>query len=253
MNYEPFISSANPQPEWPADRLPGCLPRRSRYGEWFPKLEDHITVVPRNQWAQIAAAQTPKRKYVQSVLDQDGVGSCATESTTGAVMLTRAIAGMNHVLLNPWFIYHHTSGGRDGGSSIDDNLRFIQEYGIAPEAVWPRSKGWREKPSQEAYDAAKQFCGIEVFDIGSVDEMVSALLLGYVVVWGANGHSVLKIDYIDETKGLDLNSWGTGWGDGGFGVWTNYKGVQWGYGAWALRTVTEANAKIAVPHLSLAM
>lgn len=222
----------------PPGRIPGCLPRRSAHGEWFPRAEEKIQLVPRSRWNELAPL-TAKRQFVNVILDQGSVGSCATESTTQAVMVTRAIAGLPFVQLNPWFIYHTTSNGRDAGSSIDDNLRFIQEYGIAPEATWPRSKGWRATPSQEAYDAAKHFRGIEVYDISTIDEMVSALLTGFVVVYGSNGHSVLKIDHLDDSQGLDVNSWGESWGDQGFGVWATYRAVNWAYGAWALRTVSE--------------
>jgi len=33
-----------------------------------------------------------------------------------------------------------------------------------------------------------------------------------------------------------VNSWGDDWKDGGFGVWSEYRSINWGYGAWAVRT-----------------
>lgn len=220
----------------------GCLPRASRPGEWFPMAAEKIPIVPRDQWAELAS-KVSLRPFVKTVLDQDGVGSCATEGTAQAIMIARAVAGLPHVPLQPWFIYHTTSGGSDRGSSIDENLQFIQANGCAPESVWPRSKGWRAAPSAEAVEAAKQFKAVEVYDIASIDEMVSALLTGYAVVYGSNGHCVVKVQHLDETKGLDINSWGTGWGDGGFGVWASYRAVNWQYGAWALRVVTESGGE----------
>jgi hypothetical protein len=198
---------------------------------------EKIPVIPRDQWAELAK-QVSLRPFVKTVLDQDGVGSCATEATAQAVMIVRAIAGLPHIPLNPWFIYRVTSGGSDRGSSIDANLRFIQENGCAPASLHPRSLGWRGTPSAEAIEAAKQFKGIEVYDITSIDEMVSALLTGFAVVWGANGHAVTKVQHLDESKGLDINSWGSSWGDGGFGVWASYRAINWAYGAWALRVAT---------------
>ncbi len=213
---------------------PGCLPRQYNFGELFSPASENIQMIPRSQWATYAG-NISLRPHVDVVLDQDGAGSCATEATAGAMMIARAMAGLPHVEFNPWFIYHTTSGGRDRGSSVDENLRFILQHGCAPVSVWPRSKGWRADPSGEAKEAAMAFTDFEVFDIGSIDEMVSALLTGFAVVYGSNGHAVCKIEHLDDSKGLDLNSWGTSWKDGGFGVWATYRAVNFSYGAYALR------------------
>jgi len=150
-------------------------------------------------------------------------------------MLARSIAGQERVLLNPWYIYCVTSGGRDQGSSIDDNLAFVREHGIAPESLHPRSLGWRAKPSDEAVEAAKAFRIEEFYDVANVNEFVSALLYGYAgVVFGANGHSILGIQHMG-TKPLIENSWGDDWEDGGFGYWSSYNAINWGYGAFVVR------------------
>jgi len=225
----------------PPGKATGCLPRNTRFGQTCPIFGERIKVIPQAEWKDYVG-QISLRPFVKQVLDQDGVGSCATESTTQGVMSGRVFAGLPFVLLNPWFIYYTTSGGRDQGSSIDDNLAFVREHGIAPESVWPRSKGWRTKPSAEAVEAAKEFKIAEFYDIASIEEMVSALLLGYFVVYGSKGHSVLKVEHLDDSKGLDVNSWSTSWGDGGFGVWATYREVNWAYGAFAIRTVSEVKA-----------
>jgi hypothetical protein len=153
-------------------------------------------------------------------------------------MVAEVFSGQEFVELNPWFVYHTTSGGRDAGSSIDENLRFVRQYGIAPMSVWGRDKGWRQRPSDEAYDAALEHRIDEFYDITTVKEFVTALLLRMPVVWGANGHSVLKVEHLNDREGLDLNSWGSDWGDGGFGVWAPYRSITWQYGAFAIRTTT---------------
>lgn len=228
-----MISSAAPVASWPEGRKPGCLPRVTKPGTVFPRLSEQIEIIPSSEWSKYVGASL--RGFVTEVLDQDGVGSCATEATAGCMMITRAYHGLPHVALNPWFIYHHTSGGRDNGSSIDDNLQFFMKYGCAPAEVWPRDEGWNRKPSNAAYSAALNFRVQEVFDITTVNEMVTALLKGFAVVYGANGHAVCKVEHLDEKRGLDLNSWGTDWGDGGFGVWASYRSVDFSYGAFAIR------------------
>lgn len=239
MDYVPYVDSVNHAPPLPDGRPRGCNPRKSRPGEWFPMASERIAIVPRSEWAA-RAKEISLRPFVKTVLDQDGVGSCATEGAAQAIMIARAFAGLPHVALNPWSIYATTSGGRDAGSSIDENLRFIQQYGCCPMDAWPRSKGWRAKPDAAAMREAAKYKAIEVYDIASVDEMVSALLTGFAVVYGANGHCVVKVQHLDESKGLDVNSWSPSWGDEGFGVWATYRAVNWAYGAWALRVAEDA-------------
>ena len=215
----------NGRPAW------GCLQRRSFPGDW-PMAADRIELVPEGQWDALAS-QITLRPYVKTVLDQGQVGSCAAESSTQALMIAREMAGLPHVPLNPYSVYHTTSGDTDHGSNIDDNLEHLMIYGACPESVWPRSKGWRAEPSAEAKAAALEFRIAEFFDISTIEEFVSALLRGFPVVWGANGHAICAVQH-EGTYPLIVNSWGQ-WEDGGFGKWATYKQVNFAYGAWAMR------------------
>ena len=224
---------------FPPDRFPGCLERAEPFGKLFAKASDNIEIVPEREWPELQRAINEGRglrPFIPEVLDQDGAGSCATESTAMAVMSNRVTRGLPHVLLNPWFIYYHTGGksdfgnGRGGGSSIDTNLKFAMDNGIAPMSKWPRSRGWRTKPSQEAYDAALEFRIKEVYDIENYIEAGSALVKGFGIVYGARGHSVFKI-----ALNMDVNSWGSNWKDGGFGEWASLRNIDFRYGAFAVR------------------
>lgn len=217
----------------PPGRATGCLPRRSAPGEWFPLLADKMDIIDPSEWLDWIGG-IELSPHVPVVLDQDGVGSCATESTTAAVMLARVLRGEPHVMLNPWFIYHTTSGGSDSGSSIDENLAFANEFGIAPESVWPRSNGWRTNPSEEAYAAAKEFRILEAYDITTTAEIGTALLRGFPVVFGWQGHSVLFTELLSLTRAKYLNSWAQSWGDDGFGE-LELSAVNFRYGAFAVR------------------
>ena len=216
----------------PAGKAMGCLPRAEPFGELCSAFSEKIEVIPKARWKEFIG-KVSLRPQVNVVLDQDGVGSCATESTAGADMIVRTSAGLPHVLLNPWSIYRVTSGGRDVGSSIDTNLAFARDTGILPESYWPRSKGWRATPPSGWENEAAKYKIVEFFDIKNAEEVGSALLKGFPVVFGWSGHSCVLTTLLSETTAEYLNSWGD-WGDQGFGK-VNLSAINYGYGAFAVR------------------
>jgi len=213
----------------------GCLPRKSRFGEVCDPLEKAIEIIPVDRWQKLIGEVDLRPKTPDPPYDQNGYGSCACESSSGSVETVRVAAGLPRVRLNPYFVYHTTSGGRDNGSNIDDNLVFVREHGIAPESVWPRSHGPWKTPSAEAKKEALKYRILEFYDIANWEEFGTALLLGFPVVFGYSGHSVLATSLIDENRLEYLNSWGN-WGDQGFGVLRS-SSIMWQYGAWAVRSV----------------
>ncbi len=218
----------------PLGKVTGCLPRVSQFGELCEPFASAIDVIPRDKWAGLIG-KVNLRPQVKVVLDQDGVGSCATEATVGAAMIARAAAGQPHVLLNPWSIYRVTSGGRDGGSNIDSNLAFARDTGILPEAYWPRSKGWRATPPDGWEQVAAKNKIKEFYDLRNEEELGTASLLGFSIVFGWQGHSCVITSLLSPTMAAYLNSWGD-WGDQGFGK-IKLSSINWGYGAWALRVM----------------
>lgn len=217
----------------PPGKKTGCLERASKVGQWCPLASEQIEIIPRGEWPDLIG-KVNLRKRVHQIKDQDGVGSCATESTAQSIEITRDVSGQDFVQLNPWFIYYHTSGGRDRGSSIDENLRFVRERGVAPETIWPRSNGWRTRPSEEAYEAARKYRILEFYDITSTQEVGSALLLGFPVVYGWQGHSCVLTRLLSVDEAEYANSWGTRWGDEGFGRIGLHE-INFRYGAYAVR------------------
>jgi hypothetical protein len=214
----------------------GALPRKTKFGALagVPPFREVIEVIPQRDWPDLLPNHRGLDWCVGSVYDQDGVGSCASESSTQGVAVLRVFAGSDWIEFNPWFVYHTVSGGVDRGSSLDDNVAFLTEHGACPESVWPRSKGWRATPSQAAYDAARAFRLVEVFDIGSVDELGTALLKGFPVYYGSNAHAKLFTRMLDPETGRYINSWAESWGDQGFGT-ERFRSVEINYGAFAFR------------------
>jgi hypothetical protein len=200
-------------------------------------LEERVKLIDRDKWQKyLDKLGRSLRDHVNQILDQDGAGSCATESTSQALMVRSDWKGQEFVLLNPWFMYHYTSGGVDRGSSIDENLEFARNQGVAPESVWPRSKGWRATPSAEATREARKYRIAEFLDVTSIDGVGTALLNQLPVVFGWSGHSCVLTRLLSPTTAEYANSWGN-WGDQGFGE-IRLSSINFRYGAFAVCSTT---------------
>ena len=231
----------------PPGKKKGCLPRRHPFATRCPAFGDHFNTIPVGDWPELLKVKPPLRPFVPDIKDQDGRGSCATESTTQGLQTNRSTRGLPFIELSPWSIYCFTSGGRDQGSSIDDNLEHARDVGIMPASIWPRSKGWRAKPPKLLLEEhASQFRIEEFWDINNIEEIGTALLLGFPVVFGWSGHSVMFCDLLDVNTGEYANSWGRDWGDNGFGK-LSLRSVNFKYGCFALRTTNEANTDPVPP------
>jgi hypothetical protein len=191
---------------------PGARDRSIRFGKvkGVPPYRDTHYVVPESEW--LDHLRDPNRpvgsKNVWSVYDQDGVGSCASESADGAMKLCREGAGRKRVEFNPWGTYGRVNGGRDGGSSLDANVEFKKNYGSFPEDVWPRSNGWKKQPTDAAYEAAYNYRLDEARDIDNSSasqfyaEFFSAFMIedSPLVYFGYPGHAIVATDIVEEAK-----------------------------------------------------
>jgi len=195
-------------------------------------------LIDEKYWDELAATQwhKNKRNWFKYIYDQDGVGSCAAESGTGLKAGLDASQNLPLIIYNPWSVYWYTSGGRDQGSVIGDNVEYLRDKGVCPEEVWPRSKGWRSEPNSQAKELAKLFCIVDFFYIETIQELVSALLQGFCIHAGYSGHAIVLVAYLGKGQLLFCNSWDKSWGDNGFGK-LSLSSVYFPYGAYAYKNV----------------
>ncbi|HOB43670.1 MAG TPA: C1 family peptidase [Bacillota bacterium] len=222
----------------------GCLPRLLHPGAAYPILgsdpaRPNITVIPREQWAEVDFSH-----LVAEILDQDGTNACNAFAAVQTLHVLRAEAGLPYVRLSPGNLYGRINGGVDGGSYLSDAIKELEKDGVCtaqtvPELEWrPRRwpVGWQTE--------AKKFRILEAWDCPTFEHLASALLLGFPVNlgvfvgrnfspqsdgWlpdyrgGGGGHAMCGVGlcYHSQRKtwGIKVaNSWGTWWGQDGFGV-----------------------------------
>jgi hypothetical protein len=243
----------------PASYKPGLLPRRTEFGklQGVPAFKEAIKVLSKSEQRDLIPKVQGLKQYVGFIFNQDGIGSCAGESTNQGLSIVRMYSGQKFVKFNPWFTYGRpaaygypagTSRGKDEGSTIDDNVKDLMEIGACPATVYPRydENGrvihhWNSTPPKEAYDAAAKYKLLEVFDISTVDEMRTALLYGMPVIYGSDGHAKCYVKCLDMETGLYANSWDSDWGDEGFGK-ERFSNVWIQYGAFAFRVASDSDS-----------
>lgn len=188
--------------------------------------------------------------------NQAGLSSCAGNASTDAVEIISAIEGRPRVQLSRLFTYAMARHMQDDDQSGDDDLdvdngtylRFcmlaLSTYGICAEAAWPydESKVFDE-PSIRAQQEAVGHKIHSYYRIDSTgDQRVQDILLAlrglHPVVFGTDvedpfrrvddttpvdvpkggtigGHAMIIAGYLNGNF-LVKNSWGAGWGFGGY-------------------------------------
>ena len=215
----------------------GANPRFPVWGQ----VED-LRKIPREEWVECSL-----RHKVWEVCDQASQNSCCPTATRGAAQLLREINGQKRVRLSQGSLYNQIAGGRDQGANIMDALTAMMDVGMTPDS-YIDEYDWqgRDYPKDWKTEAAK-YRILEASECPSFDEMLSAVQIGFPVVFGVNwagggGHAICCVG--KKKSGSSwlaeiLNSWGTSYGDGGFGYLTerDCKAIT-NYGAFAIRSVT---------------
>jgi hypothetical protein len=220
----------------------GCLPRVTIPGE-HPRLK----VMGTDGTPEPVDPREPDvidpDLYVKAIINQGNQGSCCGCAGVDGMMASRAMQGLPHILLSQASLYGRGNGGRDQGMAIDTCLQLLMEDGggacpadlIDPmdwrgfwAGTWPEN--WRT--------VAAGFRVLEAYDCQTVEHVRACYKRGFPVIYGAEGHAVVRIG--DD---LDINSWGKSWGYNGLGRWVSESTIarQIGmYGAWGLRVAIDA-------------
>lgn len=165
--------------------------------------------------------------------------------------------GAGERVFSPAFIYNQINGGQDSGSYFHHALDLVTQKGAAPWKVMPyNANDYRTQPSQAIKNAAMQYkaASYKRLPFDNVEAVKAELAGGRPIIFGITiddafyklgtqvydqtggrtygGHAMTLVGYDDSKTSPKgdrgafklINSWGTQWGDKGYG-WISYK--QW--------------------------
>lgn len=147
---------------------------------------------------------------------------------------------------SPSFIYNQINNGQNAPTYVTDALNVLSQQGVCSYDEMPYNPNdWLTKPTEQSKNNAKKFRIDYWRKINHTDikEVKAHLAAGYPVIIGAyvssefirngkdtwknpgtqeGGHCMLLVGYDDSKNAFKvMNSWGTEWGDNGFG-WIDY-------------------------------
>ena len=229
-----------------------------RFGHKREQFSDNVAVIPRTQWPElcdlIAKQGGGLDLLAPRIYDQKSTVSCTSNATAKATeIIEHQQYGLEGIVEKSAMSLYERVGGPRSGSSVDDNIDELCERGILPlnneanrakyKHVMANADGYQRCPAGWE-ETAKLFRAHEWFEINKVEEFITALLIGYPVVYGRSGHAICAARPKYEGNSLLVkyfNSWHESWGDKGFGYDSERmvrSGASW---AFALRSMRSRN------------
>jgi hypothetical protein len=192
------------------------------------------------------------RPFCTPVENQGQLGSCTANASVGALEFLYKKNNGRAVDLSRLFVYFNARRmtgltSEDAGCYIREAMASILAFGACRENTWPYNPGkFAEMPDQQAYSEALQYGAIQYSRVNGSKGALSALALGYPIVFGISlpsrcyeeaastgiipppteverqaaresGHAMLIVGYdINQGRFIVRNSWGEDWGDRGY-------------------------------------
>jgi C1A family cysteine protease len=223
--------------------------RPGRRYTWRPQHPDHRDW----QYERKSTAPLPPKVDLTSEFpqpyDQGQLGSCTANAIAGVLERDQRVQGEQAETPSRLFIYYGERSiegtvGQDAGAMIRDGIKVVATTGAPPERLWPYViSRFRRRPSKAAYAAAAGHKAVVYRAVPqTLDDLRGALADGVPVVFGftvyqsfesvgldgrvpmprtrekvLGGHAVVLAGYDDSTGYFTVrNSWGPGWGAGGY-------------------------------------
>lgn len=210
-------------------------------------------------------------RYLPPVRSQRQIGSCSAWSTIyyGKTLQENMERGWGadseEHQFSPLYTYNQITGGRNQGTAIIDHMNLVIEQGVATWARFPYPYNLNARPDRQAQQDAARYKAESARSLAhynhstgdwevDIQEIKTILAEGNVVIGGfdvyedfqsysgglyksprgrvISGHAMAIVGYDDSIRAFRIvNSWGTDWGEEGFG-WIDYnlasRSINWG-------------------------
>ena len=199
-----------------------------------------VQAIPYERWPELIRQQNEDESSLYHVWQRSRIGVlnqgqssyCWAFSSVAGMMLQREVEGRPFRRLSPSSVAAPIVGYTDRGYYIESALEGMRTQGVASDEFVPMlttnsrdfKGGWRDDAVTNKISMARSIPRDH-------QTQGSMLLLGYPLVAALNwwGHAILFLAVLDRYPSrpatditrygvLFLNSWGTGWGQGGLGV-----------------------------------
>ena len=218
------------------------------------------------------------RSWNVPVDDQLRTMACVGFQWTTGFRYAWRLSGQRDVAFNPFWVYGWCNQGKDQGSQIGWGYRAIREHGMIPtgkleDGDLPRERVYFPSDLQKlatVQQKANRYGLGPAYKLRKPQDIGTALSLGFLPIGGifvdeklgrldaegvcplptmnnpnGGGHAVVLVG-LKKTKRwgwtyLFHNSWGTKWGDGGFG-WIHdrhFTDSGWPFDAYAIQAVSD--------------
>lgn len=199
----------------------------------------NIPLIPRAEWSDRIADLDRSKSSLKhiidqigvKVLDQNGTNYCWCNAVVYAVMAVRAVMNEPQIRLSPASVAAPIKGYRNQGGWGGEALDYIIEHGVASQQFWPANAIDRQYDNQASKADRvhhKVTAWLELAN-RSFNQLATCLLHRLPVPIGLNwwGHEVCAVQLVETSPGVFgvviANSWGSSWGNAGFGVLTESK------------------------------
>lgn len=246
----------------------------ARFFGWkrdFHDPRDLYYSAPRTLFDSLPSAVDLSSKYRTEPFDQGSIGSCGPNSASADIVYDQLQVGQA-TIPSRLFVYwntRHMQGtvNEDSGVSNREMLKALAQYGWCDETLWPYDTSkFTQRPTDGCYQqAAPRKITQYLRVIQDLQQMQSCLAGGDPFIFGFSvfasiespqveqtgilpmprtgeriigGHDVLIVGYSAVTQRFKfLNSWGKGWGNGGFGEipYSYALNPRWAADFWTIR------------------